>query len=234
MNYILALVQGITEFLPVSSSGHLNLFQSIFNHTPSLSLNIYFHLATLFSVLFFFRNKGKDFIKNIPYLVVATLPTVFVAFFFKNTIDVVFENIKFLPYCFLFTSLILFSSKFIKNRNEKMNFKKAIIVGLVQAFAILPGISRSASTIAAALLLGLSPLAAFTFSFYLFIPASLGATILEYSHLNFNINVLLPFILCFVTGVIALNILKKSIISKKFYLFSIYTLLLSLLLFFII
>jgi undecaprenyl-diphosphatase len=234
MNYILALVQGITEFLPVSSSGHLNLFQFVFGQTPSFSLNIYFHLATLFSVIFFFRHKVKDFVKNIPYLFVATVPTVFVAFFLRNTINVVFEDISFLPYCFLFTSILLFSSKFIKTKNQKMDFKKALIIGLFQSVAILPGISRSASTIVAALLLGLSPLNAFTFSFYLFIPASFGATILEYSHLNFNFNILLPFILCFTTGIIALSILKKSIISKKFYLFSIYTLLLSLLLFFII
>lgn len=231
MNYILSLVQGLTEFLPVSSSGHLNLFQFIFGYTPSLSLDIFFHLATLLSVLFFFKSKLKDFFSKIPYIVVGTIPTILIVYFFKDQIDHIFKNISLLPYFFLITSILLFSTKFIKNNNKKLDFKTAFLIGLFQSLAIMPGISRSGATIFAGLLFGLSPVQAFTFSFYLFIPAILGATLLDYSNMSFTPDFILPFFLCMIVGIFALNILKKSLISKNFWKFSLYTFILALILF---
>ncbi len=234
MNYILALVQGISEFLPISSSGHLNLFQFIFGYTPSLSLDIFFHLATLISVLFFFRAQIKDFFSKLPYIIVATIPTILVVLLFQTKIDQIFQEVNFLPYFFLITSLLLFLSKFIQPKNKKLDFKNAFIIGIFQSLAILPGVSRSGATIFAGLLLGLSALDAFSFSFYLFIPAMLGAVLLDYSAFSFTPNLIFPFIVCMLIGLFALNILKKSLISKNFWKFSIYTFLLSFLLFFLI
>lgn len=231
MNYILALVQGISEFLPISSSGHLNLFQSIFGYTPSLSLDIFFHLATLVSVLFFFRAKIKDFFSKIPYIFVGTIPTILAVFLFKSQIDKIFQEANLLPYFFLITSLLLFLTKFTKQKNKKITFKMAFLIGIFQSLAILPGVSRSGATIFAGLLLGLSAIDAFNFSFYLFIPAMIGALILDYSAINLTPDFIFPFIICMSIGLVALSILKKSLISKNFWKFGFYTLMLALALF---
>jgi undecaprenyl-diphosphatase len=231
MNYILALIQGISEFLPISSSGHLNLFQFIFGYTPSLPLDIFFHLATLISVLFFFKSQIKDFFSKIPYIIVGTIPTILVVLLFKSKIDQIFQEVNFLPYFFLITSLLLFLTKFIQPKNKKLDFKTAFIIGIFQSLAILPGVSRSGATIFAGLLLGLSTLDAFSFSFYLFIPAMIGAVIFDYSAISFTPNFIFPFIACMLIGLFALNILKKSLISKNFWKFSIYTFILAIVLF---
>jgi undecaprenyl-diphosphatase len=117
-----------------------------------------------------------------------------------------------------------------------MNYLKALIIGIFQSIAILPGVSRSGSTIFAGLLVGLSPVNAFNFSFSLLIPASFGAIIFDAKDLAganiFQINYIIAFILTFLVGIGALTILKKLLISKKLWMFGIYTLILAIILFF--
>lgn len=161
---ILALTQAITEFLPVSSSGHLAIVQGFFNSTPSLSLDILLNTATLFSVLFFFRTQSKDFLNKSVYIFLSSLPAIFITLIFKNQIQYVFSQSKYLPVSFLVTSLLLFLTKSIKNNRDKRTCSpplaeqttltplKALTIGLFQSLAIFPGISRSASTIFAGLL----------------------------------------------------------------------------------
>jgi undecaprenyl-diphosphatase len=235
---ILGVVQAITEFLPISSSGHLNLTQHFFNLEPSLTLDIFLNTATLLSVLFFFKNQIKYFFSNLKYIIVGCIPAALVGVLFKDQIDSLFSNIQFLPFFFILSSFFVFSTKFLKSKDNKLDYKKTIIIGIFQSIAILPGVSRSGATIFAALLLGLSPLQAFNFSFSLFIPTSLGALLLESKNLStsgiFNFQYLLTFLITFVIGILALYILKKVLISHKFWLFGIYAFVLGISLFFIL
>ena len=230
---LLSLIQGITEFLPVSSSGHLNLFQSFLNITPSLSFDVFLNTATLFSVIFVFRRQIKNFLKNLPLIVLGSLPAAIIGLLFSSPIGSIFSQTQYLPFFFLFTSILLFSLKFIKAKNQPLTPLKALIIGLFQTLALFPGVSRSASTLFAALLLGLSPQNAFKFSFYLFIPASLGALLLnvgEVSSLSsFSaLPSLTAFLLAFLVGILCLHLLRRLLIGRRLWLFGFYTLILSL------
>lgn len=229
----LGLIQALSEFLPVSSSGHLNLFQQ----QPSLSLDIFLHLATLLSVLVYFRTQISFFVKNLKFIIVATLPAALIGVFLNDRLESIFSQPGLLPFFFLITSVLVFSTKLVKPKNEELNYQKALIIGLFQALAIMPGISRSGSTIFAGLLMGLSPITAFKFSFTLFIPATLGAMVLnlpQISQISFDSTYLLAFILAFAVGLLALSLVKKFISNRTFWIFSIYTFLLSLVLYVLI
>ena len=232
----LAIVQGISEFLPISSSGHLNLFQHFFGLSPSLSFDIFLNTASLFSVLFFFRLQTKYFFTNLKYIVVGSIPAALVGILFKDQVEIIFGNIKLLPYFFLVTAVYLIFTKFLLPKNKKLSYQKALIIGLFQSIAILPAVSRSGSTIFAGLLLGLSAIDAFNFSFALFISASLGAILLSLSDLSYLSILSYPNIAAFITtfliGLLALNLLKKSLVSRHFWLFGLYTLILGFTLFF--
>lgn len=234
-NLVLGLVQGITEFLPISSSGHLNLFQHIFALTPSLEFDIFLNTATLFSVIFFFRKQLKFFFSHLPQIVLASIPAALVGIFLKDTVDSIFSTIRLLPIFFLINSLILFTTKKSKGESSKISLKQALIIGFSQAFAILPGISRAGTTIATGLALGLAPETAFNFSFCLFIPASLGAILIGLKDTNvstfLNTQYLLAFALTFIVGIFALKLLQKFLKRRQIWYFGIYTLVLSLILF---
>lgn len=234
---ILSIVQGISEFLPVSSSGHLNIFQHFLGLTPSLTFDIFLNTASLLTVLFFFRRRIDYFFKNFYYIVIASIPAALIGVLFKNQIEIIFADIKLLPYFFLITTFYLLISRFFLPKNNNLDIKKALIIGAFQAFAIMPAVSRSGSTIFAGLLLGLSPIDAFNFSFALFIPASVGAILLDAKNLaslNFDVSTLTAFVTTFVVGIFALNLLQKTLISRRFWLFGIYTFVLAIILFFLV
>lgn len=235
---ILSFVQGITEFLPISSDGHLNLFQYFFKLTPSLTFDVFLHAATFLSVIFFFRNQIKYFLSNLKFIIVGSIPAVFAGFFLKDQFESLFSSPKLLPFFFLITGVLVLSTKFIKKQDKKITYLSAFIIGIFQALAILPGVSRSGLTIFSGLLLGLSSLEAFNFSFSLFIPASFGAILLSTKDIiNQSIITtqnLIAFVITFFVGLVALFFLKKVITGQKFWIFGIYTIILSLVLFFII
>jgi undecaprenyl-diphosphatase len=234
---ILAIVQGLAEFLPISSKGHLNLVQSLLGLTPSLTLDIILNTATLFSVFFFFRKQLSYFFSNFWYIVVGTIPAVITTLLFRHRIEAIFATPALLPYLFLITATLLFSTRFLKLKKEKISYKKALLIGIFQALAILPGISRSGSTIVAGLLMGLSPETAFYFSFCLLIPASIGALVFDAQNLNFgtilNPNIFIAFLISFFIGLLALKLLHQTLVKKKIWYFSIYVFCLSILLFFL-
>lgn len=235
---ILSIVQAITEFLPISSSGHLNLTQYLFRLTPSLTFDIFLNTATLASVIFFFRKKIPYFFQNLKFIIIASIPAGLVGIFFKDNVEILFSNQNLLPYFFLITSVLVFYTKFLVAKDQKLDYQKALIIGLFQSLAILPGVSRSGATIFAGLLVGLAPINAFNFSFCLFIPASFGALVLGLKDMSssgiFDIQYLIPFVLTFVIGLVALKILQKIIVNNKFWIFSLYTFILSILLFFLV
>ncbi|MBU3935046.1 undecaprenyl-diphosphate phosphatase [Patescibacteria group bacterium] len=233
----LAFVQAVSEFLPISSSGHLNLFQSIFGLTPSLVLDIFLNTATLFSVFYIFRHQFRDFLKKIPLIFIGTLPAAILGFLFKDKIDLLFTRPDYLPLFFLITSVLLLAQKFITPKKSELTPVKALIIGLFQALALLPGVSRSASTLFAGLLLGLPLLQAFQFSFYLFIPASLGALVLNFTDISLlssfiSLESLLAFLFAFIVGIISLRLLQKLFTHRHLWYFAFYTLALSVILFF--
>ncbi len=228
----LGVVQGITEFIPISSSGHLNLLQTIFGLTPSLDLNIFLNTATLFSVLIYFRNH-TDYLKSkLKYILLATLPLVLFSCIFVNYLYKIYEDSNLLPFFFLATSLMVLSTRFIAPKGKNLSYSMALAIGIFQVLAVLPGISRSGITILIGLLLGLSRKETFLFSFALFIPASIGAIFLDIKNsslLNFiEPTHILTFLLTVVIGVVALKLLKNTLINNYYYLFGVYTLLLSL------
>lgn len=235
---ILGLVQAISEFLPISSDGHLNLFQHFFHLTPSLPFDVFLHAATFISVLFFFRKQTKYFFTNFKYILVGSIPAGLVGIFFKDHIESLFTNPKLLPFFFLITAILVFVTKFIKPKDKHLNYTSAFIIGTFQSLAILPGVSRSGCTIFAGLLLGLSPINAFNFSFSLFIPALAGAIILSVKDI-LNADILTPsnlfaFIITTLVGILILSLFQKITTQGKFWIFGIYVFILSIVTFFIL
>lgn len=250
----LSIVQGITEFLPISSSGHLVLFQKVFGITdPPVLFDVLLHLGTLFAILVFF---GKDIFslivdwkkkKNIwLFLVTGSIPAAILGFFLNSKINEIFNSLFLLGSAWMFFGLLLLVSyKFptssttrsglrgaskidLKKKEDDVIAKDGLVVGLFQALALLPGISRSGSTIIGGLWRGFSRETAFKMSFLLSIPAILGAAVLKLkdSHLN-GIGVpvgVISIFLAAVVGYFSLKFLQKILKSDKFYLFGFYCL----------
>lgn len=236
LTIILGIIQGLTEFLPVSSSGHLALFQDIFNMTENnLFLTVALHFGTLLAVVvYFFKDilnltqKGNR--KTIWYLILATIPAGIVMLLLKNTIDSMFSSTKFLWVGFLITAIILFIvdcvGRRIKNHSP-ITYKTALIMGLSQAFAVFPGISRSGSTISGGIILANGERKQIAnFAFLMSIPVIAGSTIIEAISVDYvNINilaVLLGVIASFVTGYLAIKFMIRLIGNCNFKWFSLY------------
>lgn len=184
----LAIVQGIAEFLPVSSSGHLNVLQAwLSKEAPdSAELNVVLHFGTLLAILLFYRQRILDLLKSdrrvIPMLIAGTVPAAVVGVIIKKQYPELLNNPMLAGLMFPITGLMLIVLHRLpegKNDYGKMSMVNAILIGCAQAFALLPGISRSGSTIVAGSLLGLKRDESMTFSFLLAIPAILGASVLE-------------------------------------------------------
>lgn len=191
---VLGLVQGLCEFLPVSSSGHLVLLQRIFGLTEgALFFSVMLHIGTLFAVLIAFRHTiwqiiRHPFSKLLGYIILATVPTVIIALLFGDWFEAMYGG-SVLGVSFLITSLILWLSDAVEryyaqrkktpNGLKEMRPGHAIAIGCVQGVAVLPGVSRSGSTISAALMCGLDRSFAAEFSFLMSIPAILGSAVLE-------------------------------------------------------
>lgn len=243
----LGIVQGLAEFLPISSSGHLVLFQKIFGITePALTYDIFLHIATLIPVLVIYRHDLLALIKN-PFqkltllLIVGTLPLVVMAIFFKDYIDQIFESGSFLGICFIITGCMLLLADRKSEGTKKisgMTYVDAAVIGTVQAFAVTPAISRSGSTICASLFMDLRRETAAKFSFLLSIPAILGSFVLELkdvveSNESFFALGFLPmmagFVAALLSGFFAIQVMLKIIKSSKLSYFAYYVIPLGLL-----
>lgn len=196
---LLGALQGFTEFLPISSSGHLVLGSELLNfQEQGLAFDVFVHFGTLLSVCIVFRKEltamlaaplaviqgradeelTRYFYWDI-YVVVATLPAVAAGLFLKSSIDQIFGNIL-LVYCMLFvTGVIMTVTPYLKERRVKLNCPRALLIGCAQAMAIFPGLSRSGSTIFVGMLLGVNRETVARFSFIMSIPAILGAVVLQ-------------------------------------------------------
>jgi len=193
---ILGILQGLTEFLPVSSSGHLVIAQALLHVKSSgVSFEVMLHLGTLLSVLVYFRKQIGQLImslfkkemveerKIVGFLILGTIPAGVVGLLFRDFFESAFSSPLLTSVMLLITGFILLMSRFSKSGKRPVGLWSAIGMGLGQAAAIFPGISRSGSTIVAGMLSGVQPSKAAEFSFLLAVPAIGGAAVLEGKHL---------------------------------------------------
>ncbi len=185
---VLGIVQGLTEFLPISSSGHLVVFQKLFGiKEGALTFNVAVHFATVIAVIWIFREDilqmiKKPFSKLTLLVVVGTIPTAAIGLLFKDLFDEIFQSGKTLGIEFILTGLILWLAESIRGKNKGVDsttYIDASVIGVAQGIAILPAISRSGLTLAGALLMGLNREFALKFSFLMSIPPILGAALLD-------------------------------------------------------
>ncbi|MFH1380950.1 MAG: undecaprenyl-diphosphate phosphatase [Candidatus Omnitrophota bacterium] len=228
LEIILAIIQSATEFLPVSSSGHLALFSNLFSQ-PDLFFFTTLHLASVFAVIIFVRKEiaqlltfNPDARKLLAYLVVATIPAALIGFLFKGIIEKTFYSLFAIGIAFVFTGIVVYLTKFTDG-SRGLDIKKAILIGLAQSIALFGGVSRSGMTISTALFLGVEKEKAMKFSFLLFIPLSLGAFILEVKDgFYLSANLVLSFFVCLLASLLFLKILTFVVKRDKFWVFSIY------------
>lgn len=248
--FFLGLVQGLTEFLPVSSSGHLVLAESFLNFSEgSLAFNVALHVGTLASIICFYYKDLLHFCEA-PFLkriIITSAPTALIGLLMKKFLNFDHVSLILVAICFIITGLVLYFSdrKMVKENSvyidkqtlyRQITYKTALIIGITQGLAVLPGISRSGATIATALFLSCTgPVAAF-YSFVSSIPAVAGAAILELSDAKLSADQLGFYfggaLVAFITGYAALWSLKYYFIRRaqlkifSFYLWALATIIL--------
>ncbi len=241
---LLGILQGITEFLPISSSGHLVIVQELLGlKSPGISFEIFVHTATLFVILYVFRNRiisigasifnshrdaRSDDLRILHFILVATVPSVVVGFFFRHQVEKMFTNLNVVGVALLLTGSCVFLTRLARPKRRGLRFWDAVIIGISQAAALVPGISRSGITISTALFLGYGRKESAEFCFLLAVPTILGATILEMRNvmaITDGTN-LLSFILGFLaavfSGFFAIKIVLQTLRKRRFRHFAYY------------
>jgi undecaprenyl-diphosphatase len=244
---ILGLVQGLTEFLPISSSGHLVIFQKLLGITePPVFFDVLVHTGTLFAVIFFFKkelrfliteffnylkNDGQQkFPRKIWLILIGTVPAFVAGLFLQSSLSYIFNSLLVVGLGLITTGLILLIGRLFTERKKKIKnlaWQESLFIGLAQAAAIIPGISRSGATVSAGLSAGLEKNSAFEFSFLLSIPAIIGALCFQFIQLT-PLNAfawgagLIGMVTAFISGIFALKLFKKIFINGKIYYFAVY------------
>jgi undecaprenyl-diphosphatase len=233
---ISGIIQGITEFLPVSSSGHLVILHHYFGYQePQILFDVLLHLGTLFAVFVYFWRDIINMISKdrrlLLLIIVGSVPTAVIGFIFKDIFESLFSNIRAVGLMLFVTAGFLFLGEWAANRKkevsgESLGWIKALLIGIIQGIAIIPGISRSGSTVSGGLLLGLGKKEAVKFSFLLGMPAILGASALEIVDAGKNLAVtpqmLAGALTAFVIGLPAIFLLIKAVTNSKLKIFAIY------------
>ena len=239
---ILGLVQGLTEFLPVSSSGHLVLFRNILGVSVApLMFEVMVHLGTLFAVLFVLRRDVMYMIRNplskpVLLLVIATIPAVLAALFLDDFIESAFSG-SYLGFAFLITAGILLAAWLFARPNgrkfREMTPVDAGVMGVMQAVAIIPGISRSGSTLAGGMLAGVDRKSAVRFGFLMSIPAILGSLVFTLKDLLTEgmggigaVPLLAGIVVAAISGFFAIKFMLKIVGENRLWVFAVYTALL--------
>jgi undecaprenyl-diphosphatase len=252
---LLAVLQGLTEFLPVSSSGHLVLAQHLLNLHDSqiVAFDIFVHFGTLISIVLVFKKDIVEMLRSILHagttlqlknayetkeyfrltiaILVGSMPAGIIGLLFHRQIQETFTDPKFAAMNIIITGLILFLTRLAKpKKGKRVGFLSSFIIGIAQAIAILPGISRSGSTMSTALYLKITPVQAARFSFLLSVPVIAGATLLECYQLAQQgttlgfLPILVGMVISASTGYVAIKFMLKIMEKGKFSLFSYYCL----------
>jgi undecaprenyl-diphosphatase len=243
---LLGLIQGFSEWLPISSTAHLRITEHILGFQATPLFNLFLHLGTLGVVVFYFRHDIKlilialmhrdfssEYGRFIPLIIVATIPTGIIGLLYDMFLADNYQTLLIIGVTFLLGAAIVFFSKYGKENQTKITYKKALVMGAAQGAAIFPGLSRSGSTISSGLLQGVKREMVFKFSFLLSIPAIIGdfgveLYLQEGSLVSEGIGVsplnLLAGLICAVlAGYIAIVLVKKLVLTKSFHYFAAYT-----------
>lgn len=254
---ILGLIQGLTEFLPISSSGHLVLAERLLGLTPSddLTFVVFVHFGTLLSVvvamrveiLAILKETSKAFLQlrlSLTYykenenfrlalfILIGSIPAAIIGLLYEDAISTAFKDAKLVAVMLVLTGLILFLTRLAEPLVDKrVGLLSAFVIGIAQAFAIIPGISRSGSTISTAMYLRIPPVKAAQFSFLLSIPVIAGAALIKTKDLLLNgiafdslLNIFLGMAAAFIAGYVAISVLLKIVQRGKFSIFAFYCL----------
>ncbi len=255
---ILGIIQGLTEFLPVSSSGHLAILHEVlgFETESNIFFDVILHLGTLIAVVFFYRNKIADIIRGglfgikslfkgkgikesfftsadsklFSLIIIGSVPTAVIGLTFKDFFEGLADNLLYVGLALLTTAVLLILFELKKNSEKKidnMNAVDSVIIGIVQGIAIIPGISRSGSTIASGKLLGIEKETAANFSFLLSLPAITGAFLLQFKDaieegFVYQNYILIGFAAALLSGYFSLKLLIWMIKKSNMYYFAVY------------
>ena len=244
---ILSLIQGVSEFIPVSSSAHLYIISELFDFkNQSLMIDVGMHLGSLLAVLFYFRQDFLNILKNkqiLNLMVIGSIPLIIAGFIIYTTglIDFV-RNLKLLAWLSLIFAIVLYFAdkvKVTKKIDTDLNLKTILIIGLFQIASLFPGVSRSGIVITAGRFLNFDRYDAAKISFYLSVPAIAGASFLSLKDVftndaTFNSLIILSVILSFIFSYITIKYFLIFIKNFNFNLFVIYRIILSLFIFYII
>lgn len=249
-SFLLGIIQGLTEFLPISSSGHLVLGKQILGVEveTGITFEVVVHFGTLCSILIYYRKiiwdlimSGFSFVKSpavqksdpnvklIGFILVSMIPAMAVGFTLKDQVEAIFGDPLLVSFMLIVTGMILFSARFVGETTKEVNLPKSFLIGIAQSFAMIPGISRSGSTISAALWLGVKREEAANFSFLMLIPVIAGAMLLEMKDLieigvsdAQLINLVIGFFAAFISGYYALKYLIIILKKQGFHYFAYY------------
>lgn len=249
-SFLLGIIQGLTEFLPISSSGHLVLGKQILGVEveTGITFEVIVHFGTLCSILIYYRKtimelifsgfgflkapsvqKNDPNVKLIGFILVSMIPAMAVGFTMKDQVEAIFSDPLLVSFMLIVTGFVLFSTKFVGETEKDVNLPNSFLIGVAQSFAMIPGISRSGSTISAALWLGVKREEAANFSFLMLIPVIAGAMLLEVKELvevgvsdAALINLVVGFLAAFISGYYALKYLIIILKKRGFHYFSYY------------
>ena len=240
----MGIIQGLTEWLPVSSTAHLKIAEHYLDLTATPLFNVTLHVGTLIVVVFYFRKDVKslfvalarwDFKSEhgqlIPPIIIATIPTAIIGLLYVKFLENTLQTMLIIGITFLVGATVLYASKIGKEKEDNMTLTIALVMGIAQGLAIFPGLSRSGITISTALLLGLKREKAFKFSFLLAIPAILGDLAVEvYTQRGQlaaqeigSVELIVGIVLAMIAGYIAIKLVSKLVRSKRFHYFALYT-----------
>jgi undecaprenyl-diphosphatase len=253
VGFLLGLVQGLTEFLPVSSSGHLVLVEHLLGaHEATVAFEVLLHVATLLAAMIELRPElgrisaflasslgirwvslRSDDLREgrrlFFALVIGTIPAVAAGLLFKPAIEAFFDSPRFVGFALLFTGAVLLGTRFAPRGQGPIDMGSALAIGLAQALALLPGVSRSGMTLAAGLFSGIKRERVVRFSFLLSLPAILGASLLQLRDGASlagipPVTLVVAFVTALVSGWVAMQVLLRVVIAGRLSLFGLYCL----------
>lgn len=242
---ILGLIQGFTEWLPISSTAHLKITEHFLGFQATPLFNVFLHIGTLGVVIFYFRCDIKivltalvhrDFHSEngrfIPLIVVATIPTGIIGLLYDKFLADNYQTFLIMGVTFIIGATLLYFSKFGKENQTQISYRKALVMGVAQGAASFPGLSRSGATISSGLLQGVKRETVFRFSFLLSIPAIIGDLGVE-AYLQrgsfsqgvgvSSLDLAVGLVFAVLAGYLAIALVKKLVLTKKFHYFAIYT-----------
>ena len=239
----LAVLQGFAEFLPISSSGHLVIMQSLLKiNNPGVRLEVVLHLGTMVSIILYYRatlfalargilRRERESLATVGHIMLSSVPAIFFYVLCKDKVDAFFEDTTAIGGFLIFTGVVLCALRWMKGGTGPVTAQRALLVGLAQALAVLPGISRSGMTIASARMAGIAPDKAAEFSFLMCLPLLAGAELLDAfgNASGPSAAATLPAWLLLagsavsaLVGVISLSLLVKTLHGGRFWMFGVY------------